>query len=256
MPMHNTRHCTIALTQHLYVYQLRGRIMPAFGRRTHKEPVVLNVYDLNESNDYMYSWGLGTYHSGVVVHGTEYTFASGSGVFTHSPQEAGGAKFRESIVIGEVLMGSHDVDSIVNELKPDFPGDSYNLIMQNCNSFSSALVQKLLPGSDIPAWVNRMARMGQTCSCLLPKELLDSAPVNDGSSGSGGASSGGGGSALKAPPARTNYTAFSGAGNSLSGGGTTRTRYSRLATAEDEPDDRRSKMLRAAAARMGGSKDT
>ena len=34
------------------------------------EKVILNVYDLNEQNDFLYPLGLGMYHSGVEVHGT------------------------------------------------------------------------------------------------------------------------------------------------------------------------------------------
>ena len=45
--------------------------------------VVLNVYDLGPTNEYLYPWGLGTYHSGLQVFGQEYTFAGGSGVFFH-----------------------------------------------------------------------------------------------------------------------------------------------------------------------------
>ena len=36
--------------------------------------VVLNVYDLSPSNKYLYSIGLGFYHSGVEVNGKEYSF--------------------------------------------------------------------------------------------------------------------------------------------------------------------------------------
>jgi hypothetical protein len=79
--------------------------MSAFGSRTGMgTKVILNVYDLGPTNEYLYPWGLGTYHSGksfmlsflsspsfhtkntlqgVHVFGQEYTFASGSGVFTH-----------------------------------------------------------------------------------------------------------------------------------------------------------------------------
>ena len=55
-------------------------------------------------------------------------------------------------------MGSSDIEAIVSNLRPDFPGDSYNLITQNCNSFANSLINKLL-NQDIPAWVNRMAYM-------------------------------------------------------------------------------------------------
>jgi hypothetical protein len=52
-------------------------------------PTLLNrsVYDLNEANDYLQPAGLGFYHSGVQVGSSEYTFAGGSGIFSHSPRE-------------------------------------------------------------------------------------------------------------------------------------------------------------------------
>ena len=40
-----------------------------------KEPVYLNIYDLNKKiNRFASKLGLGLYHSGVQVHGKEYTF--------------------------------------------------------------------------------------------------------------------------------------------------------------------------------------
>ena len=61
-----------------------------WGARTaYAMPVTLNVYDLSEGNELLSSLGLGLYHSGVVVNGEEYTFASGQGVFTHPPGQAG-----------------------------------------------------------------------------------------------------------------------------------------------------------------------
>jgi deubiquitinase DESI2 len=73
----------------------------SFGRRRAAEPVFVNVYDLHASNDYVYSFGLGAYHSGVEVYGVEYSFGSGGGVFSHAPKVGSGANFRESIPLGE-----------------------------------------------------------------------------------------------------------------------------------------------------------
>ncbi len=36
--------------------------------------VILNVYDLHDSNDIYYPWGLGLYHSGVQIGRDEFTF--------------------------------------------------------------------------------------------------------------------------------------------------------------------------------------
>jgi hypothetical protein len=65
--------------------------MSSFGRRTHKERVVLNVYDLSApaQNDMLVFLGLGAFHSGVEVHGVEWTFGSGGpGIFSHAPRAA------------------------------------------------------------------------------------------------------------------------------------------------------------------------
>ena len=53
--------------------------------------VMVNIYDLNPMNKYMYEFGIGAFHSGVEIGGTEYTFGghenSTSGIFTHSPRQ-------------------------------------------------------------------------------------------------------------------------------------------------------------------------
>jgi len=67
------------------------------GRAPRPERVYVNVYDLTGANEALYQIGLGTYHSGIEVHGTEYTFAGGAGVFSHLPQQAQGAVFRERV---------------------------------------------------------------------------------------------------------------------------------------------------------------
>jgi hypothetical protein len=62
--------------------------------------VFLNVYDLQD-NEALINFGLGVFHSGVEIKGEEWTFGSGGGIFSSSPKNAGGAKFRESITMGE-----------------------------------------------------------------------------------------------------------------------------------------------------------
>lgn len=44
------------------------------GFNTSNNKVILNVYDLHDSNDIYYPWGLGLYHSGVQIGRDEYTF--------------------------------------------------------------------------------------------------------------------------------------------------------------------------------------
>jgi len=163
--------------------------MPALSRRRVGEPVVLNVYDLSPANEHLRFVGLGAFHSGVEVHGTEYTF-SNSGVFSTAPKDANGAPLCESVVLGEVFMGSSEVARVVDELRHEWRAGTYNLLKKNCNSFADALVNRLLNRS-IPGWVNRSATLGQYCSCFMPDEAASAAPV-DSAAGGGGPSSGGG----------------------------------------------------------------
>mmetsp|Transcript_12610 Transcript_12610/g.21365 ORF Transcript_12610/g.21365 Transcript_12610/m.21365 type:complete len:245 (+) Transcript_12610:113-847(+) len=157
------------------------------GRTRMGTVVLLNVYDLSPANEYLYSMGMGLHHSGVEILGKEYSFASGGGVFDSTPKEAPGAKFRESIELGSFEGGSAEVSSAISDLRGDFGPDRYNLIKRNCNHFANALVWRLLRRT-IPGHVNRLANIGQCCSCLLPKKLLEESPVgpNSGGGGSGG----------------------------------------------------------------------
>ena len=82
---------------------------------------------------------------GVVVGGSEYTFGSGSGIFTHQPRDVPGmAQFREAIDLGEYNGSSRDIDSIISELRSHFGSDSYNLLLKN----QSNLVKSCLWGLD------------------------------------------------------------------------------------------------------------
>ena len=104
--------------------------MSALNARTrHAEPVYLNVYDLSPMNDYTYDVGIGFYHSGVQVHGDEWTFST-SGVVYHRPQQAPNVKFRTQILLGTVNYTSSKVKDIVNSLRDDFQGERYHLLNQ------------------------------------------------------------------------------------------------------------------------------
>lgn len=157
------------------------------GRTRMGTKVILNVYDLSPANDMLYSIGMGLHHSGVEILGKEYSFASGGGIFDSGPKEAPGAKFREALELGSFDGGSSELQSALSDLRDDFGPERYNLIRRNCNHFANALVWKLL-GRTIPGHINRLADFGVCLSCILPKKLLEEAPVgpNSGSSGSSG----------------------------------------------------------------------
>jgi len=77
------------------------RAMPGAGgggRQFRGAEVVLHVYDLSPLNSYIYEFGVGAFHSGVEVSGTEYTYGGherqASGIFTHAPKAAPNAAYR------------------------------------------------------------------------------------------------------------------------------------------------------------------
>ena len=178
--------------------------------------VILNVYDLHESNDQLYALGLGLYHSGVQVGGLEWTFAGGAGIFSDDPKGAP-AKYRESFDMGEFAGSSRDMDIILDDLRQKFAPNSYNLLTQNCNSFAEDFCQRML-GKSIPGFVNRMAYMGSMVQCILPPSLTEGSDPTQG--GGGGGSSSGGGSQNGGNRYSTSQPAFTGAASRLGGGDT------------------------------------
>ncbi|GER48484.1 PPPDE putative thiol peptidase family protein [Striga asiatica] len=148
--------------------------------------VHLNVYDLYSVNGYAYWLGLGAYHSGVqgnrltygnmekLFHGVEYAFGAHeyptSGIFEGEPKIYDGFTFRKSILIGWTDMTPEEVRGVMEELGEKYRGNVYNLITKNCNHFCNDACMKLT-GNPIPNWVNRLARIGSLCHCIIPVSL-------------------------------------------------------------------------------------
>ncbi|XP_020227369.1 deSI-like protein At4g17486 [Cajanus cajan] len=136
--------------------------------------VYLNVYDLTPANNYLYVFGVGIFHSGIEVYGMEYGFGaheySTSGVFEVEPRNCPGFIFRRSVLLGSTDMSYSEFTSFIERLSAKYHGDTYHLIAKNCNHFTDEVCQELT-GKPIPSWVNRLARVGSFCNCLLPESL-------------------------------------------------------------------------------------
>ncbi|KAJ1296561.1 hypothetical protein BS78_01G310700 [Paspalum vaginatum] len=145
-------------------------------------PVYLNVYDLTPANGYVYWAGLGIFHSGIEVHGVEYAFGahdySISGVFEVEPRQCPGFKFRKSIPMGTTCLDPLQIREFMEIQSVNYNGDTYHLISKNCNHFCEDICKRLT-GSLIPKWVNRLARMGAVCNCILPESLKINAVRHD-----------------------------------------------------------------------------
>ncbi|KAL6012083.1 hypothetical protein ACLOJK_002558 [Asimina triloba] len=176
-------------------------------RKTGSVPVYLNVYDLTPINGYAYWLGLGIYHSGVqgqifllllfpfhlaistlqsvlifavglrfleTVHGVEYAFGAHehptTGIFEGEPKQCPGFMFRKSILIGRTDLGAREVRAMMEKLAEEYTGNTYHLITKNCNHFCNDACLRLA-GKAIPRWVNRLAKLGLLCNCVLPAGL-------------------------------------------------------------------------------------
>ncbi|XVF10887.1 hypothetical protein REPUB_Repub07fG0222100 [Reevesia pubescens] len=138
----------------------------------------LNVYDLTPINNYLYWFGLGIFHSGIEVHGLEYGFGAHeyptSGVFEVEPRSCPGFIFRRSVLLGSINMSRSEFRLFMEQLSEKYHGDTYHLIAKNCNHFTDEVCLQLT-GKPIPGWVNRLARLGSFCNCLLPESIQVSA---------------------------------------------------------------------------------
>ncbi|KAK8446575.1 hypothetical protein SEVIR_9G508100v4 [Setaria viridis] len=109
-----------------------------------------------------------------VVHGVEYAFGAHdfptSGVFEVEPRQCPGFRFRKSIFLGTTCLDPIQVRQFMELQSVNYNGDTYHLITKNCNHFCKDMCYKLT-GNKIPKWVNRLARIGAICNCLLPESL-------------------------------------------------------------------------------------
>ncbi|KAI5061314.1 hypothetical protein GOP47_0023819 [Adiantum capillus-veneris] len=137
-------------------------------------PLYLNIYDITPINGYLYWLGLGIYHSAVEAHGLEYAFGghdfSSSGIFEVEPRSYPGFQFRRRVKLGTIQLDSKDFREFMVQLSNEYSGNTYNLMMKNCNHFCND-VSLRLTGSSIPGWVNRLAKLGNLCVCFLPVDL-------------------------------------------------------------------------------------
>ncbi|KAJ6802710.1 uncharacterized protein M6B38_191170 [Iris pallida] len=109
------------------------------------------------------------------VHGVEYAYGAHdrpatTGIFESEPRRCPGFAFRRSVLVGRTDLGPREVRSLMEELAEDYTGDTYNLITKNCNHFCDHASLRLT-GCRIPRWVNRLAKIGFFCNCVLPMHV-------------------------------------------------------------------------------------
>eukprot|EP01116_Phalansterium_solitarium_P025252 TRINITY_DN9559_c0_g1_i1.p2 TRINITY_DN9559_c0_g1~~TRINITY_DN9559_c0_g1_i1.p2 ORF type:complete len:294 (+),score=64.91 TRINITY_DN9559_c0_g1_i1:85-966(+) len=140
--------------------------------------VILHVYDLTkELNDKTYRIGLGIYHSGLEVDGTEYWFGGHEHGFTGlielkpGIRSLGAMVLRESVSLGRTSLTRNEISELVDRLTLTYRGNSYHPIHRNCNHFADEF-SRLLVKRGIPRFVNRLANIGSFFLHLFKEEWL------------------------------------------------------------------------------------
>lgn len=136
-----------------------------------KTPVTLHVYAVGHAKaiqeiNYVVENFLnegGVFHGAIEVYGQEFSFGgcrqNKSGIFACKPKSCPMHTYRESIYLGDCKKTIKEVQSILDSMKPEWMGPTYNLLRKNCCSFSNAFAQKLGVG-EIPNWVHHLADVG------------------------------------------------------------------------------------------------
>ena len=101
-----------------------------------QEQVYIHVYKLKDSD-------LGFYHSGIELHGTEFTFCCDRGIVRHKPRKCDWGDFLGSIRLGEVSLNSEQLEELLKEMSSSgFAIAGYDVMEKSCNTFTE--VQHIL----------------------------------------------------------------------------------------------------------------
>lgn len=107
-----------------------------------------------------------------------------TGVFSCEPRCAGGATYRESIVMGYTNKSGWQLENLIAEMQLEYRGHDYHMHLHNCITFSDDLCYRLTQ-KHVPAWLNRLPHIAHALRCCLPRYLRGPYPVfDDDSSGS------------------------------------------------------------------------
>jgi hypothetical protein len=137
--------------------------------------VFLHIYDVGGSsaikhmNDTLRRLGTGVYHTGIEVHGQEWSYAirlnsdcsrqAGCGITVTQPCEDPSHCYRESVLLGETDLSDEEVAQILRDMLPAWRSEQYNFLNNNCQTFCSEF-SKHLQCKPLPAWVTSAAAAG------------------------------------------------------------------------------------------------
>jgi len=147
--------------------------------RVYRERVLVRVYDLGTT---FVTRGLlnrmakscGAFHTGVEVYGREWSFgmtfdAYSTGVTWNAPCQNTDHTFRETLSMGYTTLSPLQVMKLIENMRHEWRGCSYQLLTRNCHNFSDEFCRNL-GVARLPAWVNTLAESGAATA-----DFLDSA---------------------------------------------------------------------------------
>jgi len=148
-----------------------------------KTPIHINIYDLlppGPISTFLWPLGLSLLHTGIVLLDHEYSYGATSPSPSPAPSQTGifhtppltpppGGTHRLTHLQGFTYLSASQIEDIIRDASAKFPGERYNLLSNNCNHFTNYMC-KVLTGREMPAWINRAARVGTALPCLVPKE--------------------------------------------------------------------------------------
>lgn len=129
--------------------------------QTREAEVLVHVYDWGTSgftqllNSYVE--GLGVFHSGVEVHGAEWSFGaagtSHSGVTKRQPRAHSEHTYRTTVPMGCTKFTPKQVEKLLEVMREKWAGDTYHALHRNCHHFSDTLCG-LLGCVSLPGWIS------------------------------------------------------------------------------------------------------
>eukprot|EP00929_Paragymnodinium_shiwhaense_P020219 TRINITY_DN13543_c0_g1_i1.p1 TRINITY_DN13543_c0_g1~~TRINITY_DN13543_c0_g1_i1.p1 ORF type:complete len:343 (-),score=66.11 TRINITY_DN13543_c0_g1_i1:117-1073(-) len=147
--------------------------------QVYRERVLVHVYDLGQTfitknvlNKVAKSYG--AFHTGVEVYGKEWSFGMtfdplSTGITWNPPGQNPDHTFRETLFMGYTSYSPSQVLRLIQGMKKEWKGSSYQLLTRNCHNFSDVFCQRL-GVAKIPQWVNTLAQTGAHTA-----DFLDSA---------------------------------------------------------------------------------
>lgn len=134
------------------------------------EQVVLHVYDLTSgpvptANKITSVIGLGAFHGGIEVYGSEFYFTFDAGVVTCTPGGNTAHVYKEAVPLGVTSLSRREVKAVIKDMRRNdgWISDNYDLLNRNCLHFAADFATRLgIRKSAFPKYLNRLAGIGSS----------------------------------------------------------------------------------------------